>query len=125
MILTDKKREEEKLVGVISSLAASTEKDVGNVELEGGRTVAITCRVTYNAAATSGVTCKLYFVSEKTGQDTVPFASFVPTLTAGAIVQRTVLVDAPEGSNFVVKVKNDDGTFAATEIQVGSSIMRW
>ena len=112
-------------VGVISSLLTAVTKDVGNVRIERARTLAITCRVTYHASATAGITVKLYYNHPDIGMDTIPFASFVPTLTAGAIVQRTVLVDCPESSNIHIKVRNDDGTHPATEIQIGSSTKRW
>ena len=116
---------EEKAIGTIGSLAAGVETYAGSIFTEQGRTLAVTCRVTYNADATAGVTVKLYFVHPDLGRDTVPFASFVPTLTADATVQRTVLIDCPEGENLDVAVKNDDGTYAATAIQVGYSFMRW
>ena len=117
--------DDDEKVGVIASLLTGVTRDVGNIRLERARTLAITCRVTYHGSATSGVTVKLYYNQPKTGLDTVPFASFVPTLTAGATVQRTVLVDCPESSNIHVKVKNDDGTHPASDISVGASVKRW
>lgn len=116
---------EEKSIGVIGSLAAGATQDIGFIHPEGSRTLAITCQVTYNASATSGITVKIYYNHEKIGVDTVEFASFVPTLSAGSIVQRTVLIDCPEGGTLLVKVKNDDGTYTATKITVGYSLMRW
>lgn len=125
MKLLETHKDDDVKVGVISTLLTGVTKDVGNVRLERVRTLAITCKVTYHASATSGVTVKLYYNNPKIGLDTIPFASFVPTLTAGATVQRTVLIDCPESSDFNIKVKNDDGTHPATNINVGSSVKRW
>jgi len=116
---------EEVKLTVIPNLAASAETSAGNISLKNCRTLAVTCRVTYNASASSGVTVKLYYVHKEIGEDTVTFTTFTPTITAGARVQRTVLIDAPETGSFVVKVKNDSSSYAATDVEVGYSIQRW
>lgn len=112
-------------LGAIGGIAAGVETEVGSIRTQNCRTLAITCRATYNALATSGVTVKLYFIHPDVGQDTVAFTSFVPTLTAGSTVQRTILVDAPETDSLAVKVKNDDSTYSAVNVIIGYSIVRW
>ena len=119
------KRAEEIKLGVIASLLTGVTTPIGNIQIENVRTLAITCRVKYHGSATSGVTVKCYYNHQALGIDTVPFASFVPTLTAGATVQRTVLIDSPEGQEMNIKVTNDDGTHPAGNIEIGYSVMRW
>jgi len=120
-----KRLAEDKEIGVISSLGAGVTSLIGNIFPERARTLAISVRVNYHSSATSGITVELYYVHEKLGEDTEPYTSFVPTLSAGNTVQRTVLVDVPEGGSFNVKVKNNDGTYSATDIKAGYSLMRF
>jgi hypothetical protein len=68
---------------------------------------------------------KCFYNHQALGVDTVPFASFVPTLTAGGTVQRTVLIDSPEGQEMNIKVKNEDAAEIASNVEVGYSVMRW
>lgn len=110
--------------GVISSLAAGITKSIGTILTERAKMVSLTCRVKYHGSATTGITLSLYYVHESLGEDTEAFASFVPTLTAGSTVQRTVLVDVPVGGSINLKVKNGDGTYAATDLKVGYSLIR-
>ena len=116
---------EVKRLGIVASLAASGTENVGSIYTRHCRTLAVSCRVTYNASATSGITLKFYADNEEVGVDTEAFTSFVPTLSAGNTVQRTVLIDAPEGRSLLVKAVNGDATYTATNIIVGYSLARW
>lgn len=116
---------EVKRIGVISSLAAGATENVGNIKVRNCRNLVVSASVTYHASATSGITVKFYVDNEEVGVDTVAYTSFTPTLTAGATVQRSIIIDAPEVRALQVKVKNDDGTYAATKIVVGYSMRKW
>jgi len=106
------------IIGYIASLAASGEVVIGDVTLVRLETLTVTTNVTYNAAATSGVRLKLYFSPDSKHYDTVPYAYYDIDLTAGATVQETQGVDAPEKGHLRVAVANLDAAQAATDIRV-------
>jgi len=112
-------------IGDISSLAAGAEEFVGIIHAERIRSLGITCRVTYDAATATACTVRVYVHHPSIGVDTVPLASFDVTLTAGAVVQRTVVVDSIEDSELEVKVYNGDVAKAATRISVACILARW
>ena len=109
-------------INSLTSLAASATKGLGSVDCENLRSLTVTCKVKYHGSATSGITCQLKFCpnigdSEELN-DSENYCSFVPTLTAGSTITRTVKVDAPEDGLLTISVKNDDGSYAATAIEV-------
>lgn len=112
-------------IGDISSLAAGAEEFVGIIHAERIRSLGVTCRVAYAAGATVACTVRVYVHHPSTGVDTVPLASFDVTLTAGATVQRTVVIDSVEDSELEVKVYNGDGAVAASPISVACILARW
>lgn len=116
---------EVKKIGAIASLAASATQIIGNFHTGKCRTLSVSAKGTYHASATSGITIKFYIDHPDIGVDTEPFTSFVPTLSAGNKVQRSALIDVPEGANVLVKITNDDGTYAVTELAVGIILSKW
>lgn len=105
-------------IGRIISLAASGEVIVGNVTMERPRNFMVSCRVTYNAAATGAVRVRLFFSPDGQNYDTVPYTTFDPDLTAGATVQESASIDAPEKGFLKLTVQNLDAVYAASGISV-------
>lgn len=102
----------------LASLAASGQVALGDITLVRMETLTVTVRVTYNAAATSGLRLNLYFSPDGKNYDTVPFAYYDIDLTADATCQETKVVDAPERGYLSFSVQNLDAAQAATNIFV-------
>lgn len=105
-------------IGTIASLGPSGEVVVGNITLQRPRNFMVTCRVTYHASATDAVRVRLFFSPDAQNYDTVPYTSFDPDLTAGATVQESASIDAPEKGFLKITVQNLDAAYAAASISV-------
>ena len=109
-------------LGSIDSLALSTEKTIGNLQLYRTETFTVTTRVVYNAAATAGIRLNMYFSPDAKNYDTIPYAYYDIDFTAGATVQETKIVDAPEQGSMLLKVENLDAAQPATSIKVWTNL---
>jgi len=109
----------------ISEVPAGSERSFGSIEVKNARTVTVTVRLTYNASATSGATINLYFVPEKGRRDTIPYAYFDVDFTAGAVVQKTALVDPPEDGQLIITIKNNDSTYSITNAECYVTVGYW
>lgn len=109
----------------IDSLAASGTQIIGNLDCRKVRTVSISCRVTYNASATSAVRANLYFSPDGENYDTVAYAYFDVNVTAGSTIQETGIFDFPEHGFMKVEVYNQDASYAATAVKVWSTVVKW
>jgi len=112
-------------IGSISTLAASAENIIGNLTLVMPRTITITARVKYNAAASQGLKVKLFFSPDGENYDTVAYTSFDVNFSAGAAVQETKIIDAPETGYLRISVQNLDTGQSATGIKVWTTIQEW
>jgi len=112
-------------IGRINSLAASAEEIIGNIGFVKPRTMTVTARVNYNAAATAGIRVNLYFSPDGKNYDTVPYTSFDVNLTAGATIQETHIIDAPEEGYMKISVENLDAVHAAIGIYAWVTIQEW
>jgi len=111
-------------LATIASLAANNEVVVGEITLVRLETLTVTLRLTYNAASAVATRLNLYFSPDADNYDTVPFAYFDVDLTAGAICQKTKVVDAPEAGYLRFAVQNRDVAQAVTNISAWSSLVR-
>jgi len=109
-------------IGTLGELPGSGEFTIASITFVRPRTLTITARVTYNASASSGIRLKLYFSPDGKHYDTVPYTYFDVDFTAGATVQETHIIDAPEEGYMSVVVQNLDATYAATQIFVWSCV---
>lgn len=116
---------EKTALGNEANLAASAKKRLGNIDCRKVRTASITCRVDYHGSATSGVRVNLYFAADGTHFDTVAYATFDVNLSTGSTVQETHVFDFPEHGYMDVEIENLDGAYAATNIMVFDTIVKW
>ena len=106
-------------------IAVSSEVKTSSVNLVECRTLSVSCRVTYNGAATSGVRVNIYYAPDGRTWDTVPYTHFDITLTAGEVVQETEIIDMPEHGAVAFGVENLDAAQTATEVKTWYSIQSW
>lgn len=97
----------------------------GSINLVRARTLTVTASVKYHGSATGSVTCYLYYSPDGENFDTVAYTSFAITVTAGATVQRTAIVDVPEHGYMRVGLTNADATYATSEHKVWYTIQAW
>lgn len=116
---------EKTVLGNVSVLGVSTEESLGIVDCRKVRTVSLTARCTYNASAGSAVQVNCYFSANGKDFDTVAYAQFNITLTAGSTIQETKIYDFPEHGYMEVKVKNLDATYTATNVSVRDTVVKW
>jgi len=113
------KKEPAKLLinGETIAASGSTTGTIGAPFLKKVAEIAITCKATFNAAATDGITVKILSSPDDTNFDTDNLASFEPTFAAGGTAQKTILLDAiPQ--NLRVNVTNDDTAKTVTAVSV-------
>lgn len=97
----------------------------GDIPFIRARTLSISVRLTFHAAGTVDATCNLYYSPNGNNWDTIPYTTFLITVTAGAIIQRTVPIDIPEHGYMKAEVVNGDQTYAISAIQVWYTIQSW
>jgi len=108
-----------------ASIPPSGERITQDIPLTRARTLSVTCRVTYHAAATLGARVVLYFSPDGDNWDTVPVDYVDVDLTAGATVQETGLVAVPEHGWVRLGVFNRDTTQAVTDVSLWYTIQSW
>jgi len=96
-----------------------------DVPLVRARTVSITVKLTYAAAATAGAKVHVYYSPNGKNWDTVAVDDFTVDFTAGQTVQKTYLVGIPEHGYMKVKVENLDSAQVITNVSVWYSIQSW
>ena len=112
--------------GVIGSLAASTEQDVGSsISLVRARTLSVTLRCTFNAAATGNANLMVYYSPDGENFDTTEYGKFTVAVSAGNSRQESAYVIMPEHGFVKFAVKNNDATQTLTAIRVWYSIQSW
>jgi len=111
---------------IIASIPASGATwQAGDIPLIRARTLSLTIRCTFNAGATAGGTAELYYSPDGKNWDTIPYADFAITLSAGETVQRTVTIDTPEHGYVKLKIVNNDSSQAITDVKAWYSIQSW
>lgn len=112
-------------IGYVNSLRAGGTYRTEVIDLRNVRSLSITVRVTYHASATKGITVKFYFSPDGKHWDTVPYSQYQPDFTAGETVQETVKIEVPEWGYLQVEVKNEDGSYPASDIYIWRTIKTW
>jgi hypothetical protein len=112
--------------GYIGSIAASGFSLLGgSIPLVRARTVSITIRETCGAAINADTTVSLFYSPDGNNWDTQLYTSFTLTFSAGATIQRTVIIDPPEHGYFAVQVTNGSAADVITNIKGWYSIQAW
>lgn len=102
----------------VTSLAGGAESAAGtSVNLVNDSLVALTVKLTYDAAATVGADLKVYAGPDGTSWDTDAYHTESLPFVAGQVKQRTFTL-TPAPAYIKTEVKNLDGTRAITTITV-------
>lgn len=104
------------------SVPASATVSCGMLDLHNIRTATISVRITYAGGAGTAATLQLLYSPDGRNFDTVVYTSLAITLTAGATVQRTAILDLPEQGYMEIRVANGDAV--NTNLQVWYSVAR-
>lgn len=102
----------------VASIAASGSAEFGAINLRGLSAICVTGRVTYNASASGAVTVNLYFSPDGKKWDTIAFGSKALTVSAGDVVQASVIVSVPDSGWLRIVMSNADSTYTATSASV-------
>jgi len=105
----------------VSSIGAGGSVNSKVVDIGYQAILALTIRVTYHSAATSGIRCDVYSSSDRANWDTDLYAQFSPSFAAGATRQKTVLID-PTARYLRVTVVNLDGTYATGAVVLDATL---
>lgn len=112
----------------ISSLAASTTKNLGSIDVDKIRTLTTTIKGTTNTSAILGLRLNLFY--SPTGNvdefDTQPLEFFDLDIVAASNTQRTkTFQNLPEVGKIRFQVENLDTGQAATDIKVWIGVSYW
>ena len=102
----------------ISSLAASGTQELGVINLNRCRTFSVTGKCTYNSSGTLALRVHLYYSPDGKSYDTVSYAYFDVTITAGSAIQESHSIDMPEHGYMLLKLQNLDTSYAITNISI-------
>jgi len=105
--------------------ASSSVWSTGTIPLVRARTVTLTARVTFAAAADVDVTMNVYFSPDGNNWDTTAYATLAIPFTVSATIQRTLLVDPPEHGYLRVELANGDQTRTVTIAMLWYTIQSW
>jgi len=108
-----------------ASLAPSASVRGKAIDCDLARLLTVTIRNTYNAAGTDSAKVSFLFTPDGTHFDTIAYTSFENTITAGAKVQQTVIVDPPETGYIVPVVTNQDAVHPITRLKVWTNISKY
>ena len=109
----------------LASIPAGATAELGTFDVTKIRTLTCTVRVSYDAAASSGLQLKYYHVPTKNRKDTVPISTETIDFTAGQTVQKTLFIASPEEGQLSFTLENTDATKPATDINVWLTYERW
>lgn len=109
----------------LALLGISQKKKLFQLDVYLERTLAITARTKYNASGTLALRINIYFSPDGINFDTIPYTYFDITVTAGAVCQRTCIIDTPEHGFFVVEAENLDTSYTQTQIEVVTNQSKW
>ena len=108
-----------------AAINPSTAKRGKLIECDLARTLTLTLSCLYNASGTSSARVSLYYSPDGIHFDTREYAYFENTITAGARVQGTSLVDPPESGYLVPVVTNQDATYTITHVKLWAAISKY
>lgn len=88
------------------------------IDVSDAETVAITVKCKYNGSATAGITVNLFTSPNKEDWDTDAYSSFITSFTAGATIQKTVIVDVESINMLNAQIVNGDATYTVTDVKL-------
>lgn len=95
------------------------------IPLVRARTLSITTRVDFPAAAASDAVVSLYYSPDGNNWDTIVYTTWNITVTASATVQRTCIIDCPEHGYIWVKVTNGSSAKTLISVKQWYTIQSW
>jgi len=111
---------------VIGNLAiGKTGNSASSIPLVRTRTVSITTRMTFDAAANTDVTVKAYYSPDGKNWDTIVYTSWAVTFSVSGTVQRTVIIDPPEHGYLRIAILNGGQAQALSRISAWYTIQSW
>jgi hypothetical protein len=111
--------------GEAAVIAASEKYPMGIVNMGQMRDLVVTSRILFNASATLGARLNMYYSPDGELFDSIPFAYYNITLTAGATVQESAIIDAPSVGYIKMEMENLDSGYSITNAEVYTSFSRW
>lgn len=96
-----------------------------SIPLVRARTVSITTRMTFDAAADTDVTVYAYYSPDGNNWDTINFATWAVTFGVSATVQRTVIIDPPEHGYLRIALYNGSQAQTISRISAWYTIQSW
>lgn len=105
--------------------ASGNAPSAGAINLVRARTVTITARVKFHGSATGDVRVEVFHSPNGNDWDTSAYATFDVSVSAGARVQKTAIIDPPEHGYLSVTLTNEDATYAVTDHKVWYTIQAW
>jgi hypothetical protein len=105
----------------VSSLAWAQK----TIPLVRARTLSITVRLYFDAAADTNPTVYLFYSPDGNHWDTIAYTSFNITFTASTTVQRTAIIDCPEHGYIWVKVQNGSAASVISNVTMWYTIQSW
>jgi len=109
----------------LSSIAPSFTMRGKAIDCDLARTLTVTIRNTYNASGTGSSKVIFYFSPDGTNYDTIEYTSFENTITAGAAVQKTAIIDPPETGYIIPVVYNQDAVYSITDVKLWTNISKY
>lgn len=95
------------------------------IECDLARTITLTARVTYDASGTVSANVNLYYTPDGINFDTLTFTTYAITITAGATIQRSAVIDPPEVGYLVPVIQNADTVYNITNISLWTSVSKY
>jgi len=111
---------------VIGNIPISgTGNSTGSIPLVRARTVSITLRMTWDAAADTDATIHAFYSPDGNNWDTINFATWTITFGVSATAQRTVILDPPEHGYLRIAIANGGQAQALSRVSAWYTIQSW
>jgi len=111
---------------IIPNIAASGVQEApGTIPLVRARTLTITTRLLYGASIDANTTLDLIYSPDGNNWDSLAYATASITYSAGATVQKTIIIDPPEHGYIKVKLTNGSSADVITNVRLWYSIQAW
>jgi len=95
------------------------------IECDLARTLTVSARCIYNASGTGSALINVYYSPDGKHIDTIAYTYWENTITAGAAVQRTQLIDPPEAGYLIFRVTNQDTVYNITRVKLWINVSRY
>jgi hypothetical protein len=111
--------------GLINVAASGTGLIPGIIQLVRARTVTLTVQLTCGGGLTADPEIDVLYSPDGRVWDTIPFTYFTLAFTAGAKIQRTMILDPPEHGYLRLSVLNKSAADVLTDVNIWYGIQSW